>query len=201
MAKEFASLREVQGLVLDLIKVQRNHRIPGEETRENVVEHSFSTAILCWKLFESIHPPLSLEKILKYALIHDALERGQKFDTNTYAGQDERTQKKEREANELLKLKNEFGDFRNFVDTLNTYERLGDEEAIFVWSVDKMQAMILGGIDDWRPYALYGVTYDQFCKKGEEILKRGSSCLYGVIQEVIEESKKTYYDRPREGEA
>jgi 5'-deoxynucleotidase YfbR-like HD superfamily hydrolase len=194
-------MQKVQQLVLDLIRVKRNHRIPSEETRENVVEHSFSTAVLCWKLFESIHPPLSLEKILKYALIHDALERGEEFDTNTYAGQSERAQKKEREASELLKLKNEFGDFRNFVDALDTYERLGDEEAIFVWSVDKIQAMILGGMDKWRPYALYGVTYDQFCKKGEEILQKGSSCLRGVIQEVIEESKKTYYDRPREGGA
>ena len=197
MAKEFASLRDVQSLVLDLIKVQRNHRIPGGEHRENVIEHSFSTAILCWKLFESIRPSLSLEKILKYALIHDALERGQEFDINTYAGQDERAQKKEREAREFLKLKNEFGDFRNFIETLDTYERLGDEEAIFVWSVDKMQAMILGGMDNWRPYALYGVTYDQFCRKGEEALKKGSSCLRDVIQEVLEESKKTYYDRPQ----
>lgn len=194
-------MQKVQQLVLDLIRVQRNHRIPGGETRENVVEHSFSTAVLCWKLFESIHPPLSLEKILKYALIHDSLERGQEFDTNTYAGQDERVQKKEREAREFLKLKNEFGDFRNFIEALDVYERLGDEEAIFVWSVDKMQAMILGGIDNWRPYALYGVTYDQFCRKGEEILKKGSFCLQGVVQEVLEESKKTYYDRPRRGGA
>ena len=190
-------MEKVQRFVLDLIDVQRNHQIPGGERHENVVEHSFSMAMLCWKLFEMIAPPLSLEKILKYALIHDSLERGLRFDVNAYAGKDERAKKKEREAEEFLKLKEELGDFVGFMKALDAYERLEDKEAVFVWSVDKMQAIILGGIDDWRPYASYGITYDQFCKKGEEILEKGSPYLKSVIQEVLEESKKTYYDRPR----
>jgi 5'-deoxynucleotidase YfbR-like HD superfamily hydrolase len=197
MPKKFAQMEKVQHLVLDLINVQRNHQIPGSERHENVVEHSFSMAMLCWKLFEMITPPLSLEKILEYALIHDSLERGLRFDVNAYAGKDERAQKKEREAGEFLKLKEEFGDFAGFIKALDAYEQLKDEEAVFVWSVDKMQAIILGGIDDWRPYASYGITYDRFCKKGEEILTKGSPYLKNVIQEVLEESKKTYYDRPR----
>jgi 5'-deoxynucleotidase YfbR-like HD superfamily hydrolase len=197
MKRNFAQMGKIQHLVLDLIKVQRNHQIPGDERYENVVEHSFSMAMLCWKLFEMITPPLSLEKILEYALIHDSLEKGLRFDVNAYAGKDERAQKKEREAKEFLKLKEEYGDFVGFIKALDAYERLKDEEAVFVWSVDKMQAIILGGIDDWRPYASYGITYDQFCKKGEYILNKGSSYLKNIIQEVLEESKKTYYDRPR----
>ncbi len=197
MSGEFAHLQKVQQLVLDLIKVQRNHRIPGDERRENVAEHSFSTAMLCWKIFEAVRPPLSLEKILEYALIHDTTERNQQFDVNTYANKDERAQKKEHEAEEFLKLREEFGDFTAFIHALDAYEKLEGEEALFVWTVDKMQALILGGIDGWRPYALYGVTYDQFCKKGEEILSHGSPYLKTVVQEVWAESKKTYYDRPR----
>lgn len=197
MAREFTSLQKLQGLVLDLIKVQRNHRIPGGEERENIVEHSFSTALLSWKLFDTIKPPLSLEKILKYSLIHDASERGMDFDVNTYASEDERAHKKEREEKELMKLRGEFEDFDDLVKLLETYENMEDAEAVFVWSVDKMQAMILGNIDNWRPYRLYGVTYDQFCKKGEEILAKGSPYLRDVVREVLEESKKTYYDRPQ----
>ena len=78
-------LTQIQGLVLDMIKVNRNHRIPGTNRRENVIEHSFSVAMLCWKIHSIIKSNLNLEKILTYALAHDFSERGQKYDTNTYA--------------------------------------------------------------------------------------------------------------------
>lgn len=188
---------KVQQLVLDLAKVRRNHRMPGDERRENVVEHSFAIAMLSWKMFEMVRPPLSLEKVLKYALIHDSLERGMEYDVNTYAGDAERKAKKERELKELESLNREFADFPGFTSALDGYEERKDEEALFVWSVDKLQAKILGGMDGWRPYRLYGVSYDDFCRKGEEQLGKCSPYLKEIYREVFEASKKTYYDRPK----
>ncbi len=197
MSEDFTQLQKVQRFVLDLIKVQRNHLIPGDERRENVVEHSFSTAMICWRLFEMTNPPLSIEKIMKYAIVHDSLERGQRFDVNTYAGESERNIKKEYEKKELIKLNKEFEDFTDFVNMLNIYEKLPDDEAIFVWSADKIQHIILGSIDNWRPYASYGVSYDQFCEKGEDIFNKCSPYLKKVLSGILKESKKKYYDRPK----
>ena len=196
MEDRTAKLHELQKLLTDLIKVERNHSIPGTDRHENVVEHSFSLAILCWRLFEELRPPLDIAKILKYSLVHDFPERGQTQDINTYAKDHERETKQELEAKQLLALSHEFADFPDFVISLRDYESRSDEESLFVWSVDKMQAIILGQIDNWRPYQTYGVTYAQFCAKGEEFLSKCSPYLKDVFREVYEEGRRTYYDQP-----
>jgi len=196
MTKEFTKLKQLQQLVLDIIKVERNHYIPQTKRRENVVEHSLSLAVLCWKIFEIVRPPLDIAKILKYALVHDFTERGQANDVNTYAKDEERQIKKKIEAEELLKLSIEFKDFTDFIDKLKNYEECSDEEALFVWSVDKIQARILGSIDNWRPYKEYGIPYKQFSDKGEEILAKCSPCLKDLFSKFFEENNGTYYDRP-----
>lgn len=195
MKPKALSLDTIQRLVVDIQKVERNHSIPGTDRRENVAEHSFSVAILCWRIFEAVNPPLDISKILKYALIHDFTERGLKTDVNTYAQANERSIKKERELIELKKISSEFRDFDDFIFMLNGYEGL-DEEALFVWSVDKMQAIILGKIDCWRPYMSYGVTYKQFCTKIEEVIAKCSPCMKEIFKEVFESAQETYYDNP-----
>ncbi|KKS99593.1 MAG: Metal dependent phosphohydrolase [Candidatus Nomurabacteria bacterium GW2011_GWF2_43_8] len=196
MSKEFKKLKQLEELMVDIMKVNRNHYIPQTNRRENVVEHSFSLAMFCWRIFNIIRPPLDIEKILKYALVHDLIERGQGQDVNTYAKEEERRAKKEKEGEELKKLSLEFGDFSEFIETLKNYEIKNDEEAQFVWGVDKVQSIVLGYIDGWRPYREYGVSYQQFCDKGEEFLTR-SPYLKDIFEEVLEEAKQTYYDRPK----
>lgn len=190
-------LNKIQNLVLDVLTVERNHSIPGTSRHENVVEHSFSVAMLCWRIFEVVKPPLDIVKIFKYAFSHDFLERGYKTDTNTYAGPEEKKIKKLREAQELEKISQEFRSFDDLISTLNNYENLADEEALFVWSVDKMQGIILGGVDYWRPYESYNVSYEQFRTKGEEFISKCSPYLKEVFMEVHTKSCETYYDRPK----
>ena len=198
MKTSLNDLNKVEHLVLDILSVERNHSIPGTERHENVVEHSFSVAILCWKIYEVTQPPLDMGKIIKYALSHDFLERGYKTDTNTYASADEKKLKKLREATELKKISQEFKNFDDLISTLSNYEKMADAEALFVWSVDKMQSIILGGIDHWRPYEAYGVTYEQFHAKGEEFLSKCSPYLKDIFMEVHTRSCETYYDQPKD---
>lgn len=197
MTPSLNDLNKIQNLVLDILNIERNHSIPGTTRHENVAEHSFSTAILCWKIFEVIKPPLDISKIFKYALSHDFLERGYKTDTNTYASSNERALKKQREALEFQKISKEFSDFDDLISTINSYEGMSDDEALFVWSVDKMQSIILACIDGWRPYKAYGVTYEQFRLKGEEFLSKCSPYLKEIFAEVHTKSCEVYYDQPK----
>lgn len=197
MKTSLTDLNKIQNLVLDILSVERNHSIPGTERHENVTEHSFSVAMLCWKIFEVVKPSLDIAKIFKYALSHDFLERGYKTDTNTYAGTEEKKLKKLREAEELDKISQEFENFDDLISMLNNYDDVKDEEALFVWSIDKMQGIILGGIDHWKPYEAYGVTYEQFVAKGEEFLSKCSPYLKEIFIEVHTKSCETYYDRPK----
>jgi len=189
-------LESIQQLVLDIAKVERYSYIVNTDRHENVVEHSFAIAMLCWRIFDFVKPPLDLEKIFKYALIHDFLERGQNRDVNAYATKKEKASKKDYEANELLKLQSEFEDFEDFTALLNNYEERSDEESLFVWSVDKMQQVINGQMDKWRPYIDYGVTYKQFAEKNEEVMEKCSLYVKGIFKTVYEDACKTYYDNP-----
>ena len=196
--ESYSELARVQQIVLDVLKVDRNHRIPGEERRENVVEHSFSVAMQSWRIHEALGLDLSLEKILKYAQVHDFPERGLSQDINTFADPEQRRFKEAHEQEELNKIIAEFPNFEDFTKTLVDYRAQADEEALFVWSVDKMQAIILGEIDDWRPYIILGISYDAFCAKNEELLAQCSPHVSELFAEVIERGKQTYYDRPSE---
>ena len=113
-----------------------------------------------------------------------------KQDINTYAKDNERQTKKELEAKQLSALSHEFGDFANFVNSLKDYENRSDEESLFVWSVDKMQHIILGQIDNWRPYQAYGVTYAQFCAKGEEFMSKCSPLPKGCLKRSLRRRSK-----------
>lgn len=52
-------------------------------------------------------------------------------------------------------------------------------------------------MDNWRPYAEYGITYKEYCDKSEEFLAKCSLYLKDIFAEVCEVTKKTYYDRPK----
>jgi 5'-deoxynucleotidase YfbR-like HD superfamily hydrolase len=185
-------LTKLQKLILDIVSVERHHYIPDLNKHENVVEHSFTLAMLCWRLFELVKPELDLNKIFKYALVHDFPERGNKKDVNTYASQKERDSKHIREKAELEKISAELSDFEDFVKVLNEYEIM-NAEARFVWTVDKMTQLILGQIDNWRPYREYGISFDAFCTKNEEFLEKASPYLKEIFRELFENCKKTYH--------
>lgn len=196
MNKTVVSLTQIQQLVLDIQRIERNHHIPETGKPENVVEHSYSVSLLCWKLHTALHINLNLEKIFKYCLAHDFLERGLLKDVNTYADPKTREEKKRREELELLKLETEFADFPDMIQAIKDYEEMFDEEAKFVWTVDKIQAIILGEMDDWRPYRKIAVTHQQFVDKGEDILRKCPESLKDTMLEVNQHSRKTFYDQP-----
>ena len=198
MESKSADLKKLQKLVLDIQAVKRNHNIPGSSRHENVLEHSMSVAMMCWKVYEDLKPSLNLEKILKYCLVHDYLERGLEKDVNTYAPEQERQLKKQREAEMLVVLKSEFDDFSSMTKTVEDYENMTDIEARFVWCVDKMQGLILGDIDGWRPYKRIGVTYEQFCDKGDMFMSKCPDFLQETLKQLNEYTRGTFYDQPTE---
>lgn len=197
MNKLHISLSKLQELVIDITKINRNHTIPGSKKNENVVEHSFSVAMLCWKIHSSIESNLNLEKIFKYCLAHDFLERGMAQDVNTYATANEKISKKEYEENQLNLLSAEFSDFQDMISAVSSYEDQVDEESKFVKIVDKMQAIILGELDGWKPYIKVQVSHSEFVKKGDEFMEMCPDCLKDILQELNEHSRATFYDQPK----
>lgn len=162
---------------------------------ENDIEHSMTVAILCWYIHDRYKIDLDISKILKYALTHDFVER-YAGDVNTFASSSERISKIDRERESLDKLSNEFNEFGDMISSMRGYESKADKESLFVWTVDKMQPLIMGDMDSWRPYREIGISYDQFIAKYDELLAKSSDYCREIFEGLIEYSKSTYYDQP-----
>lgn len=188
---------QLQQLVSDLTQIKRNHQHPSKEHYENDVEHSFSVALLCWYIISSNGLKLDIALVLKYAMAHDFVER-YAGDVNTFASDDARKHKIETERIALQKLTLEFSDFPEMVDSMTNYEARSDDESLFVWTVDKMQALILGDLDNWRPYQRLDISFQQFSDKYTELSAVSSPYCKQIFESLIAYSKSTYYDRPKD---
>lgn len=185
----------LQKLVSDFSKVERNHHILSSEKAENDIEHSFAVALLCWYIIDTQKLALDLSKVLRYALVHDFTEV-YAGDVNTFASKKDRELKNKLETGAIKKLSKELSDFPDFIRALQDYDLKKDEESLFVWTVDKMQALILADLDGWRPYKKINISYDSFIKKHHEQLSMCSSHCREVFEVLLEYCKTTYYDKP-----
>ena len=185
----------LQQLIIDLALIDRNHYLAGTDRRENDIEHSMAVAVLCWYLYDKLQLGLDLSKILKYAICHDFVEV-HSGDVNTFASAAERQQKSVAEAAALRQMQHELARFPGLVKAMTDYEAKADEEAWFVWTVDKIQAYVLGDMDNWRPYAELTISYDEFHNKYRELRGSVSPYLADLYDESVAYFKTTYYDQP-----
>lgn len=149
---------DIQLLINDFSKVKRSHYVPGTNERESDILHSTSVAMLAWQLYDTLQLDMDLSKIMQYALSHDLVEV-YAGDVNAYASNEKRAAKKTAEAKSLRRIKSETSDiFPNLSIIMENYEKREDDESRFVWSVDKIQALVQGKVDNYRPFYEQGLT-------------------------------------------
>jgi putative hydrolase of HD superfamily len=125
-------------ILRELELVERVVYRPSDK-RENDVEHSYQIAMMAWFLNNHFKLNLSVEKLLKYGLVHDLIEV-YAGDTPAYAkNQTENTSatKKVREEEAFVRLKKEF-DSEEFIQMIEDYEKKADLESRFVYDIDKL---------------------------------------------------------------
>ena len=196
MNKPDPLLFSIQQMTIDMSLIDRKHYLPHTNRRENDIEHSMTVAILCWYILDKYTLDLDITKVFKYALTHDFVER-YAGDVPTFASEAERNEKVIREQESLSRLSEEYKGFSDLVTSIQKYETKEDAEALFVWSVDKIQQLIMGDLDNWRSYAEKPITYDEFTKKYTELLEKSSQYTRVIFEGLLEYSKSTYYDQPK----
>lgn len=174
--------RRLQEDINEFTALQRNHYLPRTDIKEDDTSHSYSVTLLSWQLQEQFAPHLNLEKILRYSLIHDFVEI-YAGDVNTFAGTEARAAKKIAEQQALELLRKRYYDQPDFLDAIVNYEQMRDDESRFVWSCDKIQALVQGKLDGWRCYYEYGVTNEMFAAKLDEQYEKISLSLRPVFYE------------------
>lgn len=191
MPRPHTLLFELQQLTIDLSLINRKHYLPGTKRNENDLEHSFTVALLSWYLYEKIQPNLNVALILKYAMAHDFVER-YAGDVSSFASQQAREAKVIKEQEALTRLAGELSEFPNLIETMQQYEKKSDEESLFVWTVDKIQQLIMGDLDNWACYKEDGISYDRFVEKYIDICAKGSQHCKEIFTSIIEYCKTTY---------
>lgn len=134
----------------------------SDGTDENDAEHSFQLAITAWFVAESNQLNLDKEKVLKYALAHDLVE-AYAGDTPSSVHRDfasERETKHEREREAALRIKNEFPEFSELHQIIEQYEKREDEEARFVYALDKIMPVLNIYLDNGHSWKNFGVSVD-----------------------------------------
>ncbi len=191
MTRPYPLLFELQQLSVDLSLINRKHYLPHTKRNENDLEHSFTIALLSWYLYENLKPNLDISLVLKYAMAHDFVER-YAGDVPSFASKQAREEKVVKEQEALVQMSNELAEFPNLVDTMQHYEEKQDDESIFVWTVDKIQQLILGDLDDWACYVEDEISYKRFVEKYTEISEKGSQYCREIFDSIIEYCKTTY---------
>ena len=141
-------------LLTDFQKIERVINVPGLTRKENDTEHSYNLAMAAWMLITYDKLPLDIDKVLKYALVHDLVEL-HAGDSNALAA-DQMATKAEREAAALQQLESDEL-LQDLLPYIHGYESRTDEEAKFVYSLDKIMpglAIILDKQSTWIDHHL-----------------------------------------------
>jgi putative hydrolases of HD superfamily len=153
----FDRIVAIQQFVADFSRIARVPQLADTNRPENDVEHSFGLALTCWFLAPKIAPELSLEKILCYALAHDAVEL-HAGDTFIFGPEQELLSKSDREDKAIEKLAAEWPDFQELTAYTHNYKNKADGEAKFVYAVDKLLAAIMVNLGEkdsfWRRHQI-----------------------------------------------
>ncbi len=184
-------LSALQGVVVGLAGIRRHHYLPSTNRRENVAEHTLSVCTLAWLLHQEVRSATRLDTVLKYALVHDFVEV-YAGDVNTFASAAQRQAKELREQAALQRFAVEFADVPDMLDHMRHYQIGTDPEARFVWTADKIQALLLGQMDNWRIYHELDISLDAFHQKYTEIIAKASPELQPFFRDYLEACKETY---------
>ena len=171
--------------MLRLQDVVRAIHVPGRDIKENDVEHSYHLAMMGWYLNISGKLGYDTDSLVKYALIHDLAE--------AYAGDVSaldpvgRVGKPEREAAALQRIRAEFPLAEEIVSAVHNYETLADEEAKFIYALDKLMPMVMVYLADGRTWQeeKQGFTVMHNCQAPKIAVSAPVNELYSQLKDLL----------------
>lgn len=187
-------LTTLQQLINKYTLIKRRHYIPGTDMREDDSSHSLSVAVMCWYYYDKLKPKLRMEKVLKYALIHDLVEI-YAGDVMAYASSAALKQKVIDERKALKRLAAELAFAPNLVGYLTDYQNHSDSESEFVWMCDKIQSYVQGMADNWRAYVEGGITDEMFVSKLAEHAQKGPAFMQSEFEQLSQQWTESFLDR------
>jgi putative hydrolases of HD superfamily len=169
-------------------QVNRRVLIPKTERWENDLEHSYQLTLTAWYLIEKNNLKLDIDKVLKYAIIHDIVE-AYAGDTYIYGDQKHVSSKKTREDLAAKRLEKEFPKFKSLHKLISAYEDKKDQESKFIYALDKLIPIMNIHLDNGRTWKKENVTLEMLIEhKSSKVALDKTVQLY--FFEMVELLKK-----------
>lgn len=162
-------LRVVQ-LTNQFQAIKREVYHQGQESKENDAEHSFQLVIVAWYIIEANKLSLDLNKVIKYALVHDLVEV-YAGDTFIYGDEAKIASKQQRETEAQKKLQETFPRFADLHQTIEAYETRKDPESIFVYELDKILPIINIYLDKGRMWKKHQISLEMLQTNKEKKIR------------------------------
>lgn len=153
------------------------------DRKENDAEHSYSLALIGATLAE----PLGLDpaKVTLYATLHDFVER-YAGDTSVWDEEGLET-KEQREAEALQYIKQNYPG--TFTKVIEDYDNFVNEEAKFIYALDKLMPTIMIVADNGRFWKENGISYAMYLERARSVTAQ-KVAVYPVVslwhQELVD---------------
>lgn len=172
-------------LMLKFQDVVRAFYLPQGD-KENDVEHSYHLAMMAWYLNSAGELGYDTDRLIRYALLHDLVE-AYVGDVHAFdaAG---RVGKYEREAAAILRFEREFPEAREMAPMMQAYMSRADEEAKFVYALDKLMPMIMIYLDNGRTWREDGFRFEIIhqVQASKIALSEPVDALYQQLRRIFE---------------
>lgn len=192
--KHFKKILEFQKLLKEFNLIYRDlDSIHLKNNLDNDVEHSFRVAMLCWMIIEEYKLKLDINKVIKYALLHDLVEV-YAGDVSIYA-KVKSEDKAKREHQALLKLKKNFPKLKSLWKLIEIYEKKNDDESKFVYVVEKLEPILLVILSEEDHWIKRNINFDQFFVVKQKKIKDIDSFAQNFNKEIMDylKNKKSKY--------
>ena len=137
-------------------QIKRVTKMPNGEF-ESDSHHSFTLALIGYELARAYAPELDAEKVMAYGLVHDLPELISGDMPTLLASSEDLIRKKENDRQAVAALKVALRSAPNVMALIETYESCADEEAKFVYWLDKTMTILTHFFDAGRNLHELGV--------------------------------------------
>lgn len=153
-------------------QIKRVTKMPNGEF-ESDSHHSFTLALIGYELASAYAPELDATKVMAYGLVHDLPELISGDMSTLLATSEELLHKKEKDQEAVEGLKTILSSAPNTVAIVESYEECADEEAKFIYWLDKTMTILTHFFDAGqnlhdlgvRDHAAIEVWYDKLRHK------------------------------------
>jgi 5'-deoxynucleotidase YfbR-like HD superfamily hydrolase len=188
----------VDEIILPFYGLKRDMTVPAENFRdENDAEHSWSVALIACALAPEIDPALDIGKICQFSVVHDMIEI-YAGDTSVWAADEKLADKEQREAAALKIIKSKYSAFSWLIETIEEYERMDTQEALYVRAIDKFVAVMIRLRDNGKFYVDNKITQDKYEKNMEASRRKahGHEAVgqyYERIRDIFDNHPEYFY--------